>query len=90
LEIESYLRGLIARALNPPRSIEVKDALRNACMKTWGNPEKRAIKSLRILRMVGVHPTTEIKGRQVPDALVESIAALNQKEAFEYFSEKAI
>ena len=87
LEIESYLRGLMVRALNPPRSPEVKDALRNACMNTWGDTEKRANKSLRILRMVGVHPTTVVKGRQVPDALVERIAAMTQDEAFEYFSE---
>jgi hypothetical protein len=86
LEIENYLRGLMVRALNPPRSPEIKNALRNACMNTWGDPEKRANKSVRILRMVGVHPTTEIKGRQVPDAIVERIATMNPDEAFEYLS----
>ena len=86
LEIESYLRGLMIQALSPSRSPEIKDALRNACMKTWGDPEKRANKSLRILRMVGVHPTTEIVGRQVLNALVEKIARMTHNEAFEYLS----
>jgi hypothetical protein len=87
LEIESYLRGLIVRALDPPRSREVKNALRNACMNTWGDAGKRANKSLRILRMVGVHPATEIRGRQVPDDLVNKIAVMTADEAFEYLSE---
>jgi hypothetical protein len=86
LEIESYLRGLMVRALDPPRTPEVKNALRNACMNTWGDPQKRSNKSVRILRMVGVHPTTEIEGRQVPDEIVERIAAMNADEAFEYLS----
>jgi hypothetical protein len=89
LEIENYLRGLMIRALDPPRVPEIKNALRNACMNTWGDPEKRANKSLRILRMVGVHPATKIVGRQVPDALVEKIAAMTQNEAFQYLSQKS-
>jgi hypothetical protein len=88
LELESYLRGLIAQALDPPGASGVKDALRNACTKTWADPEKRANKSTRILRMVGVHPTDAIEGRQVPDELVEKIAAMTPEVAFEYLSDR--
>jgi len=84
LEIESYLRGLMARTLDPPRSPAIKDALRNACMNTWGETEKRANKSSRIMRMVGVHSTAVVTGRQVPDELVERTAAMTPDEAFEY------
>ena len=89
LELESYLRGLMVRALDPPRATEVKNALLNACIKTWGDPEKRANKSIRILRMVGVHPTSEIKGRQVPDNLVDKISQMTPDEAFEYLTTTA-
>ena len=64
LEIESYLRGMMVRALDPPRATAVQGALRNACTQTWGNHEKRANKSIRVLRMVGVNPTDKIKDRK--------------------------
>jgi hypothetical protein len=86
LEIESYLRGLIVRALDLPSESNGRAALRNACFKTWGDPEKRVTKSIRILRMVGVHPTDKLEGRQVPDELVEKIAAMNPELAFKYFT----
>jgi hypothetical protein len=90
LQIENYLRGLMIRALDPPRMPKVRSALRNACMNTWGDPQKRTNKSVRILRMVGVHSTTEIKGRQVPDEIVERIATMNPDEAFEYLSNPSV
>jgi hypothetical protein len=89
LDIENYLRGLMIRALNPPRSREIKSALRNACMNTWGDPEKRENKALRILRMIGVHRTTQIEGRLVPDALVSRIAAMTPDEVFDWLNEAA-
>lgn len=87
LDIENYLRGLMIRALDPPRSPETKAALRNACMNTWGDPEKRENKALRILRMIGVHRTMEIEGRQVPDALVSRVAAMTPDEVFDWLNE---
>ncbi|WP_425908975.1 hypothetical protein [Nitrobacter sp. TKz-YC02] len=87
LEIESYLRGLIMQALNSPCYSSAKDALRHACSKTWADPEKRTNKSIRILRMVGVHPTDKIEGRQVPDELVTKIATMTPETAFKYFSQ---
>lgn len=87
LQIEQYLRGLIVRALDPARTSRSKDALRNACLKTWADPEKRTKKSIRILGMVGVHVSDKIEGRQVPDELVEKISAMTPAEAFEYLLE---
>ena len=77
----------MVRALDPPRATGVTDALRNACAKTWGDPQKRVNKSVRILRMVGVHPTEKIEGRQVPDVLVDKLSAMTAEEAFKYFTE---
>lgn len=87
LEIENYLRSLIVQALNSSRNSSAKDALRHACSKTWADPEKRANKAIRILRMVGVHPTDKIEGREVPNDLVEKIAAMTPEMAFNYFSQ---
>jgi hypothetical protein len=86
LEIESYLRGLIFKALCSPHTVNPKSHMRNACIKTWGDPEKRANKSIRILRMIGFHPTIEVKGRQVPDALIETISSMTPQAAFEFLT----
>jgi hypothetical protein len=90
IDLEEYLRGLVVRVLAPQRLSKRTALLKHACAKTWGDRDKRVTKSLRVLRMVGVHPTSEIKGRQVPDGLISRITEMSSEQAYEYLNKKPI
>ena len=86
LNIEEYVRGLMMFTLAPGWSAERAASLKHACAKTWGDKNKRQVKALRILMMAGVHPTVEIKGREVPSALIDKITRMCAEQAYEYLS----
>lgn len=79
LDIERYVREAIRIELTDSSNTDA--GLKRACTKIWGNPDKRRAKAIRALRFVGVHQTSEIKARQVPDAFVDSILAMTPEEA---------
>jgi hypothetical protein len=75
LPIERYLKEALLKFLktdnaNPLRSIQ----------KTWDHPEKKRIKVIRLLRMIGVNQTDAIKGRLVPDKFVDELVGLKSGE----------
>ena len=81
LQIESYLKDSMLAFLDegnarPNRSIQ----------KTWGHPEKKRAKVVRLLRMIGVNETEKISGRQVPDDFVERLVDLNTDEVMDFLS----
>ena len=78
---ESYLKDSMLAFLKegnarPNRSIQ----------KTWGHPEKKRAKVVRLLRMIGVNETENISGRQVPDDFVERLVNLNTDEVMDFLS----
>lgn len=79
LPIERYLKEALLKFLetdnaNPLRSIK----------KTWDHPEKKRTKVIRLLRMIGVNQTDEIKGRLVPDEFVDALVNLKSGDVLSF------
>ena len=87
LDIERYVRESLRVSLVEATNSKSKGALKRACAKTWGDPQKRRAKILRALRWIGVHEASEIEGRQVPEDLVDEIAAMTADEAWSFLAE---
>ena len=79
LPIERYLREALLKFLetdnaNPLRSVQ----------KTWDHPEKKRIKVIRLLRMIGVNQTDEVKGRLVTDEFVDELVNLKSGDVLSF------
>jgi hypothetical protein len=88
LDIERYVRDALQIALTDANSYDPNLALKRACAKIWGSSEKKYAKVVRALRLIGVHPTSEITACQVPDSLLETIVAMTPTSAYTYLTDR--
>jgi hypothetical protein len=87
LDIERYVRESLRVSLAEATTSKSKGALKRACVKIWGDPRKKRAKVLRALRWIGVHGASTIEGRQVPDDMVDEIAAMSAEEAWSFLGQ---
>ena len=75
VKIENYVKELLLIILETDKS----NVLRSI-QKTWNHPDKKRIKVIRLLRMIGVNETDVICGREVPEEFVEDLVGLESSK----------
>ncbi len=79
LPLERYLRDLLGKLLRQGNTTPSR-----AIKKTWGHPSKKETKVVRLLRMIGVNETQEIRGREVPREFVDRLVSLECDEVLQF------
>jgi hypothetical protein len=89
LDIRRYLSDALAMHLGGHGDAVNIFSLSHSCRQIWDHPTKKEAKILRALRLIGIHPTGELKGRAVPDDLIDDLLRMTSVSAIDFLSQPA-
>jgi hypothetical protein len=89
LGIRRYLSDALAMHLGGHGGAINISSPSHSCRQLWDHPIKREAKVLRALRLIGIHPTDELKGRAVPDDLIDDLLRMTSANAIDFLRQPA-
>jgi len=90
LDVEEYLGAALAIRLGGDGESMNISSLSHSCRQIWDHPTKKDAKILRALRLIGVHPVSELKGRAVPNDFIDRLLGMSSADAIGFLRQSAV